>query len=154
MSDKRWWASNEQREFLSTYVPQYLDAQKNRQYHKFWPKLFQAWFTKFPEAEPTEDDPTDSELELDSEPDANSDDESDSPGSKRKRSRKKTNAKKLAKRVCFIYSSTCVSADSSNRWPRRPLSLLLQTRYLGRRAAKFGTPKRSVRPTVALSIAN
>jgi len=102
MPDKRRWTTAEQRSFLDGYVQRYLEAQTSRMYHKFWPGLFQDWFAKYPEAEPTEDDPTDSELEIDSEPDADSECESDTPGhagSKRKRSSGKNKAKKLAQKV-------------------------------------------------------
>jgi hypothetical protein len=78
----------------------YLEVQATKQYHKFWPALYQEWFTKFPEAEPVESDPTDSEPEsdpTDSEPE--SDVNEPDVGSKRKQSHK---AKKLTKKVIYV----------------------------------------------------
>jgi hypothetical protein len=110
MLDKRRWTTPEQRDFLSTYVPRYLEAQASRKYTKFWPTLYQAWFAKFPEPEPREDDPSETEVEDDSEPDALSESESESghpsgsAGSKRKRSVRRAKALKKKARSLF-YSS-------------------------------------------------
>ena len=110
MLKKQCWTTPEQRDFLSTYVPRYLEAQAARKYAKFWPTLYQAWFAKFPEPEPRDDDPTETEVEDESEPDSLSLSESESvhasssAGSKRKRSARRAKALKKKVRSPF-YSS-------------------------------------------------
>jgi hypothetical protein len=113
MPDKRRWTTEAQRTFLTEYVPRYIEAQASRKFHKFWPILYQDWFAKFPEGEPTEDDPTDSETELNSEPEADADSGSESngtahSGSKRKRSDGKSRGKKVAKVISLSFD-VCVS---------------------------------------------
>ena len=109
MTDKRCWTTADQRTFLDGYVAKYLDVQPNCTYHKFWPPLFQAWFAKFPEPDPKEDDPTDMEIEDDSEPDAASESDAEgtrSAGSKHKKSERKARARKLAKKVFLLFYNT------------------------------------------------
>jgi len=112
MPDKRRWTTTEQRNFLDSYIPQYLEAQASRKYRKFWPGLYQDWFEKFPEPEPEEGDPTESEV--DDDPDLESHSESDAgesgdaAGSKRKRSNRKAKAKKLKVfYLCYVFRHSC-----------------------------------------------
>lgn len=103
--DKRRWTTPEQRNWLIVSFPEYLEAQAQGRYNKFWPKLFQEWFDYFPPREPTADDPTDSEPEPDSGPDVPSDDDEDEEAtasaqtSKRKRAAGKGKSKKRPKQV-------------------------------------------------------
>lgn len=62
-NDKRRWTTAEQLQWLERRHPDYLEAQSNGRYDRFWPGLFQDWFAVFPAREPAEDDPTDSEPE-------------------------------------------------------------------------------------------
>ena len=46
------WTTEEQYEFLSLYLADFLEAQKNKQESTvFWPQVFRDWFKKFPERE-------------------------------------------------------------------------------------------------------
>ena len=119
MLDKWRWTTDEQREFLDSYVPRYLEAQTSRKYHKFWPGLYQAWFAKYPEPDPEENDPTESEVEDDPDPDTISESDADDPGgaagSKRKRASRKVRAKKLKKKVFQEFYLSYIHAEISRR---------------------------------------
>jgi hypothetical protein len=126
-SDKRRWASPEQNSFLLSYFPEYLEAQSKGRYDKFWPKLFQEWFAKFPAPQPQPDDKTDSEPEPDVDSGCESDESAESSPdavtNKRKRTKtaKKKN-KKRAKQVGYEYTTyynTYSDIDLFLRWSLR-----------------------------------
>lgn len=70
-TDGRRWTTQEQLEWLQQRHPDYLEAQAEGRYDRFWPQLYQEWFTQFPAREPTSNDPTDSEPEAESDCDSN-----------------------------------------------------------------------------------
>lgn len=102
--DKRRWADQEQVCWLAASVDEFLEAQKNQRLDKYWPKIWNAWFEKWPARKPGPGDATDSEPESDDEDDIppDSGEEADMQSlrensKKRKRSAKKLNAKKKKK---------------------------------------------------------
>ena len=145
MPDKRRWTTTEQRNFLDSYIPQYLEVQASRKYRKFWPGLYQDWFEKFPEPEPEEDDPTESE---DNDPDLESHSESDAgksgdaAGSKRKWSSRKAKAKKL--KVFYLWNFFVIHADNSRRRWRLPSLWLRRERGWSRRVTKSVARKKYI----------
>jgi hypothetical protein len=50
MTGKKW-TTGEQDGFLDEYNAQYLAAQTDGNYRKFWPLVHEAWFNKYPEIE-------------------------------------------------------------------------------------------------------
>lgn len=108
--DRRHWASTEQRNWLTTCIPDYSEAQKKGRYDKYWHQLFQDYFAAFPPDDPTEDDPTDSENDADSECDAPLDSAEEeqlaaTPLGKRKKKQAEQKTRKRAKKVSrFTYT--------------------------------------------------
>src|ERR1700722_9722188 len=49
MPSKKEWASEEQSNFLKEWLEKYITVQKKGQFDKFWPKLDEAWFERYPE---------------------------------------------------------------------------------------------------------
>ncbi|KAJ7239294.1 hypothetical protein C8J57DRAFT_1528251 [Mycena rebaudengoi] len=45
------WATEDQRQFLQNWMPQYLLAQASKNLWTFWPKMREAWFLDYPEEE-------------------------------------------------------------------------------------------------------
>jgi hypothetical protein len=43
------WATAEQDAFLRSQLPEFLAARKNKTFHRYWPKLDQLWFERWPE---------------------------------------------------------------------------------------------------------
>lgn len=43
------WAQDKQKEFLESYVDEFLEAQKTRKLLLFWPKVQNAWFQQWKE---------------------------------------------------------------------------------------------------------
>jgi hypothetical protein len=43
------WATPDQQAFLNTQVSDYLTAQKAKSLPRFWARLYEDWFQKFPE---------------------------------------------------------------------------------------------------------
>jgi hypothetical protein len=138
-SDKRRWASPEQNSFLLSYFPEYLEAQSKGRYDKFWPKLFQEWFAKFPAPTPQPDDKTDSEPEPDAdsacESDGSAESSPDTVTNKRKRTKTtKKKTKKRAKQVGYTtYYTTYSGIDLLPRWSMRRQSLSRRRRNWQRR---------------------
>lgn len=50
------WANVEQRAFLKSESQSFLDAQEKKQLTRFWDKINQQWFEKFPEPKPSSGD--------------------------------------------------------------------------------------------------
>ena len=46
------WSTTSQKEFLTGFMAQYLEAAVKKKYQRFWPLLFEEWFAKFPEPVP------------------------------------------------------------------------------------------------------
>lgn len=119
--DGRRWATIEQIQWILSWLPEYLEAQRTNTFHTFWPKLFAAWFKAFPNRKPTDADMTDSEEEPDSGPDApaESADEHNIEAEKRKQKkrqqRKKTHEKKVHIQCQYYLLPThCLSTESCN----------------------------------------
>jgi hypothetical protein len=45
------WTTQDQANFLQSYVVQFQEAQANRDLSTFWPRIFREWFERFPEKE-------------------------------------------------------------------------------------------------------
>jgi hypothetical protein len=45
------WANAEESSFLTSMLPEFLDAQKTKRFDRFWPRFFDSWFEKFSERE-------------------------------------------------------------------------------------------------------
>lgn len=105
--DKRRWATQQQIQWLITWLPDYLEAQRENTLHIFWATLFLAWFKEFPCREPTDIDASASEAESDSESDIppESADEAAVALGKRKQQAKVKKQQKRAKKVCLMSSS-------------------------------------------------
>lgn len=55
---RRGWTTDEQREFLTSYLPSYLQAKGqlgNKSFEAFWPPLYEEWFKQWPLPELSED---------------------------------------------------------------------------------------------------
>lgn len=104
--DKRSWATLEQIRWLVSWLQEYIEAQQTHQLHIFWPKLFTAWFEKFPLPEPTDNDAEvpESELQDDSDVLPESADENVVKAQKKKRKVKDNRRKAQAKKVYLHYS--------------------------------------------------
>jgi hypothetical protein len=60
------WTSQEQFQFLTERIPQYLESQANNELAQaFWPRLYREWFSKFPEPQAlsSESEPQTAEME-------------------------------------------------------------------------------------------
>lgn len=99
--DGRRWATVEQIQWILTWLPDYLEAQRTNTFHTFWPELFTAWFNAFPNRKPTDADTTDSEEDSASGPDApaESADEQEVESAKRKQKRRQQRKKAQEKKV-------------------------------------------------------
>lgn len=104
--DKRRWATKQQIQWLITWLSAYLEVQRERKLHIFWPKLFAAWFKEFPNREPTDTDTSASEAESDSDSDVppESADEAAVALGKRKQQAKINTQQKRAKKVYSMSS--------------------------------------------------
>lgn len=45
------WTSAKESSFLTSMLPEFLEAQKNKRFDRFWPRFFGSWFEKFSERE-------------------------------------------------------------------------------------------------------
>ncbi|KZP24406.1 hypothetical protein FIBSPDRAFT_888862 [Athelia psychrophila] len=106
--DKRSWATLEQIRWLVSWLQEYIEAQQTHQLHIFWPKLFTAWFEKFPLPEPTDNDAEvpESELQDDSDVLPESADENVVKAQKKKRKVKDNRRKAQAKKAAFNKTLT------------------------------------------------
>jgi hypothetical protein len=43
------WVTAEQDAFLRSQLPDFLDARRLKTFHRYWPKIFLAWFELWPE---------------------------------------------------------------------------------------------------------
>jgi len=43
------WATGEQLEFLRSYVPIFIEHTEKKTQSKFWPRLTEDWFSRWPE---------------------------------------------------------------------------------------------------------
>jgi hypothetical protein len=53
------WTNDDQHAFLTTWIPEYTLAQQSNRFDRFWPKLCEAWFTRWPETQPAVERATD-----------------------------------------------------------------------------------------------
>ena len=47
------WTTLEQRDWLKSWIPRFLEAQENKTTSTFWPELYRSWEDKFPVQDPT-----------------------------------------------------------------------------------------------------
>lgn len=100
--DGRRWATSAQVTWLMGKMPEYLEAQRNGRYDRFWQPFFQAYFDVFPEREPTANDDSEPEPDVPVEiVEEESLDKTD-PG-KRKQKAAASVARKHAKMVCDAF---------------------------------------------------
>ncbi|KAF7986629.1 hypothetical protein HWV62_26438 [Athelia sp. TMB] len=99
--DKRRWTTLEQLQWLISWLPEYMEAQQHKKLHKFWPKLFAAWFKEYPIRKPTDSDdsPSESETSDDSDVEPESADEEEVEANKRRQKAKAKKAKARAKKA-------------------------------------------------------
>jgi hypothetical protein len=43
------WATKEQTEWLTKWMPVFIQRQAEKKLHQFWPAMIEAWFKNFPE---------------------------------------------------------------------------------------------------------
>lgn len=99
--DKRRWATLEQIQWLLSWLPEYMEAQRQGKLGPFWAKLFAAWFKAYPNRGATDDDdsPSESESDDDSDVPPESADEEAVKINKRKKKDKEKKARARAKKV-------------------------------------------------------
>lgn len=100
--DGRRWATILQIQWILSWLPQYLEAQRTNTFHLFWPELFKAWFLDFPCREPNAADLSEDEDEQDSGSDVppESADEREVQADQRKKKKKANKRIAKAKKVC------------------------------------------------------
>ncbi|KAG6835452.1 hypothetical protein H0H93_001320 [Arthromyces matolae] len=67
---RKLWATPEQAKWLQEKLDSFIDHQKARKTHTFWPKMEREWFDKFPIESRTVPTPSDSESDDESGGDA------------------------------------------------------------------------------------
>jgi len=60
MTDKRFWTTPVQREWLKQQLPAYILARQDHRLPIYWPTLYALWFAEWPARKPIEDNLTDS----------------------------------------------------------------------------------------------
>lgn len=63
MTDKRFWTTTVQRDWLKAQLPAYIEARQNCRLPIYWPMLYTLWFDQWPPCKPVDGDATDTECE-------------------------------------------------------------------------------------------
>lgn len=63
MTDKRFWTTTVQRDWLKLQLPEYIEARQSRRLPIYWPTLYALWFGQWPPRKPVDGDATDTERE-------------------------------------------------------------------------------------------
>ena len=53
---RQTWTTAEERDWLKSWIPRFLEAQEKKTTSTFWPALYEAWGSTFKAPEPTADD--------------------------------------------------------------------------------------------------
>lgn len=117
--DKRSWATLEQIRWLVSWLQEYILAQQTHTLHKFWPRLFAAWFKEYPLPQPTDNDVEIPEAELEDTSDvpAESADENAVKAEQKRHKARDRKRKLRAKKVCLLLALLPVNMLNIFRMP-------------------------------------